>query len=96
MGAQLYAPYHMPLYLESGGFGGGRGDFGNGGGGSKCYKCNRYYEKSTSPFNGTLSFTDVVITLICNICVLTRFGHFARECREEEDRCYKCHGNFLN
>ena len=22
----------------------------------------------------------------------TRFGHFARECREEEDRCYKCHG----
>ena len=21
-----------------------------------------------------------------------RFGHFARECREEEDRCYKCHG----
>ena len=23
---------------------------------------------------------------------LIRFGHFARECREEEDRCYKCHG----
>ena len=23
---------------------------------------------------------------------MVRFGHFARECREEEDRCYKCHG----
>ena len=22
-----------------------------------------------------------------------RFGHFARECREEEERCYKCHGS---
>ena len=62
MGAQLYVPYQSPLYLESGGFGGGRGDFGNGGGGSKCYKCNRYYEQSTTPFNGTLSFIDVVIT----------------------------------
>ena len=62
MGAQLYVPYQSPLYLESGGFGGGRGDFGNGGGGSKCYKCNRYYEQSTLPFKGTLSFTDVVIT----------------------------------
>ena len=31
-----------------------------------------------------------------DLSILTRFGHFARECREEEDRCYKCHGNFLN
>ena len=31
-----------------------------------------------------------------DLSVFTRFGHFARECREEEDRCYKCHGNFLN
>ena len=31
-----------------------------------------------------------------DLFVFTRFGHFARECREEEDRCYKCHGNFLN
>ena len=22
-----------------------------------------------------------------------RFGHFTRECREEEERCYKCHGS---
>ena len=29
------------LYQDAGGFGGGR-DFGSGGGGSKCYKCNRW------------------------------------------------------
>ena len=27
---------------------------------------------------------------------LIRFGHFARECREEEDRCYKCHGRIFH
>ena len=32
-------------------------------------------------------------TYLSNYCIL-RFGHFARECREEEDRCYKCHGKF--
>ena len=23
--------------------------------------------------------------------VIQRYGHFARECREAENRCYKCH-----
>jgi len=33
-----------------------------------------------------------IIVHSCKFLCLTRFGHFARECREEEDRCYKCHG----
>ena len=28
--------------------------------------------------------------MMCRKC--NRFGHFARECREEEDLCYKCNG----
>ena len=48
------------------------------GGASKCYKCNRFLREK--------------IFVACRPCSF-RFGHFARECYEEEDRCYKCHGN---
>ena len=42
-----------------------------------------------------LKLSSALLTLFIGN-LLCRFGHFARECREEEDRCYKCHGERVN
>jgi len=76
-----------------GSFGGGRYRGGGGGGrdeGSKCYKCNGSvnspclaYLKKFFPSKPSPSLPSRLTP---------RFGHFARECSESEDRCYKCNG----
>ena len=32
-----------------------------------------------------------MVSSVHHLTSILRFGHFARECREEENLCYKCH-----